>query len=162
MDSEVKAEVVARPGADSVERALSQIGDRWIFLILREAYFGVRRFDQFQTNTGASPAVLTDRLKRLVEYGLFEKRRYGRHANRFDYRLTEKGRDLYPLIVLLMKWGDRWLDDGDGPPIELTHHCGAGGSEMALRCSGCGEEIDARSVTWRASNPLDLETEDRP
>jgi DNA-binding HxlR family transcriptional regulator len=98
----------SRPAQDSVERALAEVSDRWTFLLLREAFFGVRRFDQFQEAVGASPNILADRLKRLVTHGVFRKVRYSARPPRYEYRLTEKGRDLYPAIVALMQWGDRW------------------------------------------------------
>ena len=137
-----------RPAEDSVERALNEIGDRWVFLILREAFFGVRRFDEFQARTGAAKNILADRLKRLVSCDIFEKRPYGSHPNRFEYRLTDKGRDLYPMIVLLMRWGDRWLSEG-APPLILVHK--SCGSDVAprLACDVCGEPIDARDMDWR-------------
>lgn len=137
-----------RPVADSVELALSQVGDRWVFLILREAFFGVRRFEQIRVNTGASPAVLADRLKRLVANGLFTKSSYSAHANRFEYHLTEKARSLYPIVVLLIQWGDVWLGDGGEPPLTLAHQCGTEGP-FALTCSGCGDAIDAHGTEWR-------------
>lgn len=146
MENEVKRE---RPPHDSVERALDQVGDRWTFLVLREAFFGVRRFDEFLGNTGISPAVLTDRLKKLVEHDVLAKQPYGSHPNRFEYRLTEKGLDLYPMIVLLMRWGDRWLDDGDGPPITLHHRTCGNDLRPTLPCEHCGEELRARDVGWR-------------
>jgi DNA-binding HxlR family transcriptional regulator len=136
-----------RPETDSVERALDQIGDRWTFLILREAFFGVKRFDEFRRNTGASPAVLTDRLRELVANEVLTRTPYSGHPNRFDYRLTAKGRDLYPMIILLMQWGDRWLGGGQRPPLTLTHKCGATGP-FKLRCPGCGEDVKARTTSW--------------
>ncbi|MFH4214498.1 helix-turn-helix domain-containing protein, partial [Acinetobacter baumannii] len=86
-----------------------------------EAYFGVRRFDGFQRRLAAAPTVLTDRLKKLVANGLMARVAYSERPPRFEYRLTDKGRDLYPAIVLLMRWGDRWLSDAAGAPLELIH-----------------------------------------
>jgi DNA-binding HxlR family transcriptional regulator len=149
--TESSIDIRARPAEDSVERALDQIGDRWTFLILREAFFGVRRFDELRRNTGASPAVLTDRLKHLVANDVLTKVRYGNHPNRFDYHLTDKGRDLYPMIVLLLQWGDRWLTDGAQPPVVLTHECGTDGP-FILRCAGCDEPVEARTTDWQAAN----------
>ena len=142
-----------RPQTDSVERALSQVGDRWTFLLLREAHFGVRRFDQFLAATGASPNILTDRLKKLVANGLFEKRRYSERPPRYEYRLTEKGFDLYPATVALMMWGDKWLNDAPNPPLLLEHkRCGQI-SRPRMVCDCCGEEIAARDMTWRLGEP---------
>lgn len=140
-----------RPAVDSVERALAQVGDRWTFLILREAFFGVRRFDDIRVNTGASPAVLADRLKKLVDNGLFSKTTYSAYANRFDYRLTPKGLDLYPMIVMLMQWGDRWLDHDSNVEVQLVHDCGRHGP-FPLTCPDCGEPVDARHTGWTTRN----------
>jgi len=138
-----------RPRVDSVERMLEQVGDAWTFLILREAFFGARRFDAFQKNLGAAPTIVADRLKKLVVNGVLERRAYSERPPRFEYRLTDKGMDLYPAIVMMMQWGDRWLDSGAGPPLELVHKtCGAR-SRPKLVCDGCGGEIAARDMDWR-------------
>ncbi len=138
-----------RPVADSVERALAQVGDAWTFLILREAYFGVRRFDGFQRRLTAAPTVLTDRLKKLVANGLMDRVAYSERPPRFEYRLTEKGRDLYPAIVLLMRWGDRWLGGEAGPPLDLVHRTCGEATRPRLDCDRCGEPIEARDMDWR-------------
>ena len=91
----------------SVARALEAIGDRWTMLVIRDAFVGVRRFDEFQQRLGIARNVLTDRLSRLVEDGILERHRYQERPPRFEYRLTDKGVDLFPVLVSLMKWGDR-------------------------------------------------------
>jgi len=139
----------ARPKVDSVERMLAQVGDAWTFLILREAFFGERRFDGFQKTLGAAPTVVTDRLKKLVAHGVLERRLYSQRPPRFEYRLTDKGMDLYPAIVLMMQWGDRWLDGGAGPPLELVHKPCGSRSQPKLVCDACGGEIAARDMDWR-------------
>lgn len=136
----------SRPAADSVEAALDQVGDRWTFLILREAFFGVRRFVVFQRNLGVARNLLTDRLGQLVEHGIFERRRYQERPERFEYRLTEKGRDLYGVTVAIMRWGDRWLTDS--PPLRLSHAADGGEIEQVLRCTTCGEALGARDVHY--------------
>ena len=133
-----------------MERTLDIIGDAWTFRILREAFFGARRFDAFKQHTGAAPNILTDRLKKLVRNGIFDRVQYSAHANRFEYRLTEKGRDLYPMIVLMMRWGDTWLDDGKGPPLTLIHTPCGYRLDPVLRCDGCGAAIRAQDMTWEA------------
>jgi DNA-binding HxlR family transcriptional regulator len=139
----------ARPRVDSVERTLAQVGDAWSFLILREAFFGVRRFDSFLKNLGAAPTVVTDRLRKLVQFEVLERTQYQDRPARFEYRLTPKGMDLYPAIVLLMRWGDRWLDDGNGAPLTLIHRpCGAG-CRPVLVCDGCGGPVRASDMDWR-------------
>lgn len=142
-----------RPIVDSVERALAQVGDSWTFLVLREAYFGVRRFDGFQRQLATAPTVLADRLKKLVANGLMTREQYRVRPPRYEYRLTDKGRDLYPAIVLLMQWGDRWLDEGAGAPLELVHRvCGAT-THPQLTCDVCSKPIFARDMDWRATDP---------
>ncbi len=142
-----------RPRADSVERTLEVVGDAWTFRVLREAFFGAHRFDEFRRGTGASPNILTDRLKKLVAHGIFEKVRYSDHANRFEYRLTEMGIDLYPLIVLMLQWGDRWLDDGKGPPLTLVHEACGNDLQAELVCAQCDGVVDARAVSWVNNRP---------
>ncbi|MEO1420532.1 MAG: helix-turn-helix domain-containing protein [Pseudomonadota bacterium] len=138
-----------RPKTDSVEGALSQVGDKWTFLVLRDAFFGVRRFDAFLASTGASPNILSDRLKKLVGHGILTKNRYQERPTRYEYRLTEKGRDLYPAIVLLMKWGDRWVGECDRPPLKLVHKTCGKVSEPTLRCSCCNGEIHVADMDWK-------------
>ena len=139
----------ARPTVDSIERVLSQAGDAWTFLVLREAFFGVRRFDQFQANLEAAPSILTNRLKKLVANGLLEKRLYEKRPPRFEYRLTKKGVDLYPAIVLIMRWGDRWLDGGKGAPLLLVHQRCGKISRPVLVCDHCADPIAAHDMNWR-------------
>ncbi len=130
----------------SVAKTLAVVGDRWSMLVLREAFLRTRRFDDFQRNTGAPRPVLAERLKKLVDDGVLERRPYGNHPDRYEYRLTEMGRDLYPVIVSLLRFGDRWLLDGDDPPLELQHECGAVG-HPELACPACGEWVDARDMS---------------
>ena len=110
------------PERCNLARAVDQIGDRWTLLILRSALYGVRRFDDFQTELGTPRTILSGRLKSLVETGLLEKRMYkieGRRA-RPEYILTDKGEALRPILIALTQWGDRWLDSDTQPPISFT------------------------------------------
>ena len=127
-------------------RTLSVIGDRWTLLVLREAFMRTRRFDDFQRLTGAPRPILSDRLSGLVDDGVLERRPYGTHPGRFEYRLTEKGLDLYPVVVSLLTWGDRWMDDGDGPPVALRHRACEHLMHPALACPECGEWLGPRDV----------------
>jgi DNA-binding HxlR family transcriptional regulator len=104
----------------SVAAALEVMGERWSFLVIREAFLGSRRFDQFQANLGIARNILTARLRTLVAQGILQPRRYQEHPERFDYVLTEKGRSLYPIILALMAWGDRWASPRAGPPALLV------------------------------------------
>lgn len=133
----------------SVARTLSVVGDRWTLLVLREAFLGTRRFDEFRSRTGAARHLVAERLNHLVENGVMERRQYSERPPRHEYRLTAKGRDLYPVIVALMTWGDRWMDDGDGPPVTLTHACGATATP-AFVCAGCGQPVDSREMVTTA------------
>jgi DNA-binding HxlR family transcriptional regulator len=129
----------------SVARALSVVGDRWTLLVLREAFVGTRRFEDLQERTGAPRPVLAERLKSLVEHGVLERRLYSERPDRYEYRLTPKGLDLYPVVVSLLRWGDRWMTDGTAP-IELRHRdCGAV-IHPELVCPSCGEPVGARDM----------------
>ncbi|HEV7679642.1 MAG TPA: helix-turn-helix domain-containing protein [Candidatus Dormibacteraeota bacterium] len=133
----------------SVARTLDVVGEWWSLLVLRDAFTGVRRFEDFQRSLGIARNILTDRLQTLVEYGVLERRRYQERPERFEYRLTEKGLDLYPVVVSLMRWGDRWAADETGPPVILTHK--ACGHEVMpeLACPDCGEAVHARAMRFR-------------
>ena len=133
---------------DSVDRALSCLSDRWTFLVLREAFFGVRRFEDIQRNLGIARNILADRLRLLVAQGIFERRQYQEHPERFEYRLTQKGRDIYPIVLELMRWGDRWMAEADGPPLVLYHTaCGHQLTPLSV-CAACGEVIDIHQVRY--------------
>ncbi|MBG0814434.1 helix-turn-helix transcriptional regulator [Planomonospora sp. ID82291] len=133
----------------SIERTLAVVGEKWTFLVLREAFGGVRRFADMQAATGAPRQVLSARLARLVDEGLLRKVPYREpgQRRRDEYRLTEMGRDLYPIMVALMHWGDRYRSGSDGPPVLLTHRdCGAP-VEQHFRCAEGHEVAGPREVT---------------
>jgi DNA-binding HxlR family transcriptional regulator len=150
-----------RFNGESVGRALALVGERWTLLILREAFFGVRRFGQLARNLGIPRPTLSSRLRTLVEAGLLERAPYARDPDRFEYTLTPAGRDLFPAIVALMQWGDEHLAGSEGPPIVLRHHACGELADPHLTCRHCGEEIDAHSVTpeagpgFRAQRPAE-------
>ncbi|HEX6582885.1 MAG TPA: helix-turn-helix domain-containing protein [Thermoleophilaceae bacterium] len=127
----------------SVARALEAIGDRWTMLVIRDAFHGVSRFDDFQQRLGIARNVLTDRLNRLTDEGILVKHPYQERPERFEYRLTEKGLDLFPVLMSLMKWGDRHAPDADGPPLVVVHRDCGGEIDARLRCARCGESITA-------------------
>jgi DNA-binding HxlR family transcriptional regulator len=135
-----------RPLRDSVEATLDQIPDRWTFLVLRESFFGVRRFVDYQRNLGIARNILSDRLDKLVGHGILERRVYSQKPPRDEYRLTPKGRDLYGITVAMMYWGDRWL--ADSPPLILRHREDGGGVEQVLRCTCCGSDLDPRDIAY--------------
>jgi DNA-binding HxlR family transcriptional regulator len=133
----------------SVARTLSVVGDRWTLLILRDAFLRTRRFEDFQGSLGITRHRLADRLRKLVANGILERVRYQERPARYDYRLTEKGRDLYPVIVSLVSWGDRWMAGKEGPPIELIHRRCGHHISPTLTCPECGTPISARDMQAR-------------
>ena len=134
----------------SVERTLDILGDRWIFLILREAFFRVRHFDGFQENLGIATNILSNRLKILVDNGIMEKSKDPEDARRVTYRLTEKGLDIYPIVLALLRWGDRWLAGEKGPPLVLHHKTCGRDLTPVMCCQHCGAQVTARDVTFEA------------
>ena len=139
----------------SVARALSVVGERWTLLVLREAFLRTRRFEDFQAHLGVTRHLLADRLRRLVEHGILERVRYQEKPARYEYRLTEKGRDLYPVIVALLRWGDRWMTGEAGPPLMLVHKACGHRMHPTLVCPDCGEPIGARDVAAELSTASD-------
>jgi DNA-binding HxlR family transcriptional regulator len=135
---------------------MSVLGDRWTVLILRNAFMAMRRFDDFQANLGLPRHILSSRLKKLVEAGVFVKIPYQQGPVRYEYRLTDMGRDLYPVILALVGWGDKWLDEGKGAPLIYQHKkCGKMFTPV-LACSECGEELKAREVIPMAGPGLQV------
>lgn len=133
----------------SLARTLAIVGDRWTMMILREAFVGVRRFEQFQDRLGLSKALLSERLKGLVDDGVLERRPYQDRPERFEYRLTPKGLDLYPVLMAMVAWGNKYEAGDKGPPL-LHHHKTCGHDFAAvMTCSECGEPLDAREVSVR-------------
>jgi len=130
----------------SVARTLSVVGDRWTLLILRDCFLGQKRFDGFLDSLRISPHLLSTRLAKLVEHGVLEKRPYGERDDRHEYRLTEKGLDLHAVIGGLVRWGDRWMDDGIGPPVAWVHTACGHVTTPELHCSECGEPLEPREI----------------
>jgi DNA-binding HxlR family transcriptional regulator len=132
----------------SVAATLSVVGDPWTLLILRDAFLGVRRFDDWQSRLGVARNVLAARLKSLVGHGVLETRLYSEHPPRKDYVLTQKGRDLLPVLLTLKAWGDRHLYNEGETPMAFVHSCGA---ELTARltCEACGGAIKAGELVPR-------------
>ncbi|MGA2929379.1 MAG: helix-turn-helix domain-containing protein [Solirubrobacteraceae bacterium] len=129
----------------SVAQCLEVVGEWWSLLIVRDVFLGVTRFDDFQERLGISRNVLNQRLARLVHAGVLAKVPYSEHPPRYVYRLTDKGRDLWPVITTGRQWGDKHAAP-DAPPLELIH-VGCGETSTAvLTWSACGEPIGARDV----------------
>lgn len=132
----------------SIARALSVVGEKWTLLIVRETFRGVRRFDDFQASLGCARNLLAARLKDMVDNGLLVKQAYqdDRGRRRFEYRLTDKGRDLMPTVAAIMSWGDRWEADEAGPAVVLHHEdCGEPVS-VRLVCDAGHADLRAREV----------------
>lgn len=130
----------------SIARSLELIGERWTILVLRDAFLGLRRFGQFQQNLGIARNVLAARLDRLVAEEILEKVPYQERPLRHEYRLTEKGLDLWPVITELLRWGDRHAAPEAGPPIVIRHKgCGGELGERRL-CTSCGKSLEVRDV----------------
>ena len=128
----------------SIARTLDVIGERWSLLIVRDAFYGLRRFDDFRRDLGIARNILTDRLATLTELGVFERRQYEQRPPRYEYVLTEKGRDLLPVILAMMKWGDRW--ESDEPPVTLTHLACGHETQPVVACEHCKEELRWRDL----------------
>ena len=130
----------------SIAGALEVVGERWSLLIVRNVLLGLRRFDEIQENLGIARNVLQTRLTRLLDQGVLEKRLYQERPARYEYRLTEKGLDLWPTIVALMQWGDRYAVPAGGPVVLLEHR-GCGGAVDDHRvCKACDEKLSVRDV----------------
>ena len=135
----------------TVQRTLDLVGDRWALLVLRDAMNGVRRFEDFRRHVGLSEAVLADRLRKLVAAGILTAVPYREPGSRTrnEYRLTEKGWDLWPVMIALKQWGDRWTANPEGPPLDVRHRdCGAP-LEAVIRCTDGHGPLTPREATAR-------------
>ena len=125
----------------SIAKPLSVLGERWALLVIRDVSLGKRRFDQIQASLGVATNVLSQRLATLSDEGILERRAYSEHPERFEYRLTEKGRDLLPVILTMMKWGNKWTHESEHAPVTLTHTKCGHETEPVVVCSHCGEAL---------------------
>jgi len=131
----------------SVARTLSVIGDRWTLMVLRDCFLGVRRFEEFERRLGITRHVLTDRLKKLVQQGVLIKKPYQEKPRREEYRLTEKGMELHPVVMAIVHWGDKHMADERGAPLLHVHKgCGHVMNPVTV-CSHCGDPITARDIS---------------
>jgi DNA-binding HxlR family transcriptional regulator len=127
----------------TVGRAMAVLGERWTFVVVREVFNGIRRFEDMRVRTAIPRQVLTNRLSLLVEHGILRKVTYQRSGerSRFEYRLTEKGLDLYPVLVAIAEWGNRYLADPAGPPVEFVHRDCGQVVTVAMSCAE-GHDVD--------------------
>jgi DNA-binding HxlR family transcriptional regulator len=134
----------------SIARTLEVVGERWSLLVLRDALFGLRRFDEFRSSLGIASNVLAARLDRLCSEGMLERRPYQTRPERHEYLLTDKSRDLAPALLLLMSWGDRHYPNPGGPPRVAEHAEGCGGElEHAVSCRRCGNHVGLDAIAVR-------------
>ena len=130
----------------SIGQSLEVVGEWWSLLIVRDAFMGVTRFDEFQERLGIARNVLNQRLSHLVGEGVLERVAYSERPPRFDYVLTEQGRELWPVIVALRQWGDRWRAP-DGPPLQLVHRQCGHVADLVMVCQQCGEPVGPTDVS---------------
>ncbi|MEB3031687.1 winged helix-turn-helix transcriptional regulator [[Mycobacterium] nativiensis] len=131
---------------DPVFATLAATGDRWTLLILREVYWGAHRFSQIRRNLGIARTPLSERLSRLVDAGLLERVQYRRNPVRLEYRLAERGLELFPVIVALFRFGERWTPDRS--PMEMRHRDCGGAVVIDVRCADCGATVDAKTTDY--------------
>jgi DNA-binding HxlR family transcriptional regulator len=130
----------------SIARSLALLGDKWTLVVLRQSFRGIRRFDEIQSSLGIPRALLAERLARLVDAGVLERRPYAdERRTRHEYRLTEKGMDLYPTLMALRTWGDKYLAP-EGPFVVYQHRGCGGAAQVRHTCAECGQELSARDV----------------
>ncbi|MDQ6987576.1 MAG: helix-turn-helix domain-containing protein [Mariprofundaceae bacterium] len=129
-----------------IEGLLNTLQDRWAFLILRDAFYGVRRFDGFRQHLGISRKILSARLNRMVQEGIFSRTPYQQQPVRHEYILTGKGRDLFPLLLTMIRWGNRWLAEPDMPVLEIRHIACGEITEPTVVCNYCREMLTPARV----------------
>lgn len=145
----------------SIARTLESVGERWTLLVLRDVFMGLRRFEQIQQDLGIARNVLQNRLERLVEDGVLERVQYQERPPRYEYRLTEKGIDLWPVIESLRMWGDKHEPAPGGPPVIIRHkECGGEITEHRT-CAKCGAFLGPRDVRPEAGPGISQDGERR-
>lgn len=130
----------------SIARTLDAVGEWWTLLIVRDALQGATRFDEFRDSLGVARGVLSSRLRKLVNQGIFSRRQYCEHPPRYEYTLTEKGRALAPVITALMTWGDTWASGPSGPPVVLIHEPCGHAMHPVQTCPHCHGKVRTGTV----------------
>ncbi|WP_432477106.1 winged helix-turn-helix transcriptional regulator [Nocardioides sp. GXQ0305] len=135
----------------TIGRAMGVLGERWNLVVLREVFNGIRRFDDMRRHTGIPRQVLTNRLALLVDQGVLRREPYRESGmrERHEYRLTEKGLDLYPVLVAVAQWGDRYLADPEGPPVEFAHRGCGSPVEVHVHCAAGHDVPRPRDIVSR-------------
>ncbi len=149
------AMTVSPTEGDSIAAALDVIGDRWSLLVLRGVFRGTYRFSDLRDELGIASNLLTTRLCRLVDHGVLEKVPYQQRPQRFEYRLTDAGRDLSPVLVSLMQWGDTHRSDGEAPTVLVHGECGWP-IENITRCTTCHTSVDATDIRKQDARKQDM------
>ena len=142
----------------TIARSASVLGDHWNLLIIRQACLGTRRFDEFQEALGTGRNILTQRLNTLVEQGLLTRVQYQDNPPRNEYRLTDKGRDVYPILAAMAACGEKWMTGPEGTPLVLHHEECGNDMHGVVVCSECQEPLDVRQVRAKAGPGLPVET----
>src|ERR1019366_7206888 len=137
----------------SIAQCLEIVGEWWSMLLVRDAFLGVTRFDALQRRLGISRNILRQRLTWLVEAGFFVREPYSEHPPRYDYRLTDKGRDLWPVLTAMRQWGDHYSAPSGPPPVVTHKGCGSS-ADAVLGCGSCGERVGPRDVRAAAGPGL--------
>jgi DNA-binding HxlR family transcriptional regulator len=138
-----------------VARTIAQVGDAWTLMVVRELFLGNRRFEEIRVHTGMSPQLLSRRLRELDATGIIARRRYQERPARYEFVLTEKGLDLWPVIISLRGWGERWTRRSrEQTLITLTHRACGHGIEPVFTCPDCGEHLNARSTIAKMSKSM--------
>lgn len=139
--------LLQRSRPSSIAATLEVIGDRWSALVIRECFYGTSRFDDFQHRLGIASNILTHRLQHLAQHDILARTAYQNRPARHDYRLTERGLDLYPVPLAMLAWGDRWVCGGR-PPVRLTHNACGHPLSPRLCCTACAEPISRSRITF--------------
>jgi DNA-binding HxlR family transcriptional regulator len=133
----------------SIARASNIIGDSWTILVLRELFWGSARYEEIAKNTGIASNILANRLKKLVDHDIISKRVVESDARRFDYALTAKGKALFPVLMAVMAWGDRWSAGESGPLVQLRHRSCGKRTKAGTTCSACDEPLSSDALETR-------------
>lgn len=146
-----KANLAALPC--SLARSLQIVGEWWTLLVLRDVCFGWNRFEAIHDHLGIARNILKARLDTLVEHGMLDRRRYQQHPDRYEYLPTDKTRDLVPVLLALVAWGDRWTAD-DGPPVLFTHRTCGHDTVATVVCSACAAPLTRDDLDFRPGRAL--------